>query len=110
MEPTLPVGSVISFQFGIPRPGEVAVFQAGERIMVHRVLARWETRLGTYYVHAGDAGGASGMFAEHELIGIVDDVEIKAPKGVRALQLWVQGMLAKVYGEWRRAKHTISKS
>ncbi|NUQ36168.1 MAG: S24/S26 family peptidase, partial [Planctomycetaceae bacterium] len=71
MEPAIPSGSIVEYEKGDPEPGDIAVFISQGKVMVHRVLARWQTRQGVYYVHRGDNASDSGIFAAHELIGVV---------------------------------------
>jgi hypothetical protein len=65
MEPTIPRGARVRV---IPidriRIGDVILFQGGERLVLHRVLAR----LGPLLVHAGDAGGAPSLIRRDRVI------------------------------------------
>lgn len=110
MEPTLPEGSVVEILRNECEVGDVAAFVVEKSVMVHRVIAKWHTRLGCFYVHRGDASDRSGVFAERQLLGIVGGLERKPPTGMWAHSLWLQGIAARVYAEWRRLERELAPS
>jgi signal peptidase I len=72
MHPTFPRGSrVLYCRAESIEIGEVAVFRAGEFLMVHRVVARVPFGEQIYYVHCGDGSKRLGLFHNRELLGRV---------------------------------------
>ena len=104
MEPTLAIGSVVAVARVSPEIGDVAAFMSGTQVMVHRIIARWETVLGVYYVHCGDAGSRWGLFRENEFIGVVKDSPRRNPGALTAHWLWFLSRVALAYAEHKRRR------
>jgi hypothetical protein len=72
MHPTFPRGArVLYCRADSVEIGEVAVFRAGQSLMVHRVVAKVPFREQIYYVHCGDGSKRLGLFHDRELLGRV---------------------------------------
>src|SRR5262245_43192057 len=71
MEPTIPPGAEVLLQCGaLPNPEDIAVFTFGNRVMVHRVVARSPTR--DWVLTRGDASAIPDPpLRESALIGTV---------------------------------------
>lgn len=72
MEPTIPRGGRIRIADERMSVGDVALFEAGDHFISHRILARIPTPVGTFLVHKGDAEpGAPGLVRKARVIGRV---------------------------------------
>jgi hypothetical protein len=71
MEPTIPPGAEVLLHCGVlPEPGDIAVFTFGNRVIVHRVVARSPTR--AWVLTRGDASAIPDPpLCETALIGSV---------------------------------------
>jgi SAM-dependent methyltransferase len=54
-----------------PRVGDVALFDAGDSVVTHRVLARVPLGSDTWILHAGDAGWGAGLVRQSSVLGRV---------------------------------------
>ncbi|MBI4511688.1 MAG: S24/S26 family peptidase [Deltaproteobacteria bacterium] len=102
MRPTIPVGARVRVvASNRVKLGEVAALAIGDRVYIHRVLARFPTPMGTMLVHGGDAPQALPSFVfESRLIGRADvpRKRISVPKRLASL-----ARAALVYLRRRRA-------
>ena len=73
MAPTLNDGQMIlALHSREPRPGDVALLDAGGTLEVHRLLDRVRACGRTWYVHAGDAPGSRPGIADgKDVLGVV---------------------------------------
>jgi hypothetical protein len=72
MAPTLRHGqTVLVRRPDEPRPGDVALLDAGGAPEIHRLLDRVRVGRRTWYVHAGDASVACGVAGEADILGVV---------------------------------------
>ena len=56
---------------GAPRVGDVALFAAGDSVVIHRVLARVAWGWGGVILHGGDAGSGAGLVRQSSVLGRV---------------------------------------
>jgi len=56
---------------GAPRVGDVALFAAGDSVVIHRVLARVPWGSAGFILHGGDAGSGAGFVRQSSVLGRV---------------------------------------
>jgi hypothetical protein len=103
MAPAIRAGDLVTVERREPDPGDVAAFIVGESIVVHRVLARWPTSRGAYFLHRGDAAEQSGVFKDHQLVGVVAGMEARPPEGFEAVKFWYLGRAARIGADLARS-------
>ncbi|MCA8938546.1 MAG: S24/S26 family peptidase [Planctomycetes bacterium] len=92
MEPTLAKGERVRVRFGVPALGFVAAIQAGNSVIVHRLVDSFRWRGKRYFVHIGDASKVPGICAEHELLGPIEDLEPRMFGYLRRLKLRLRAL------------------
>lgn len=96
MSPTIEVGQVITVERRTPEVGEVGAFLIGDSLLIHRVVDRWPTAMGEFFVHRGDAGPNHGVVKDHQMVGTVRDIGRLEPEGKEATRLWLRGRIARI--------------
>jgi hypothetical protein len=96
MTPTIQVGEVITVERRTPEVGEVGAFLIGDSLLIHRVMDRWPTAMGEFFVHRGDAGPNHGVVKDHQTVGTVRGIARIEPAGKEATQLWFRGRIARI--------------
>jgi hypothetical protein len=72
MEPTLKDGQmVLVHRARGPRPGDVALLEAGGSLEVHRLVGRVWAGSETWYVHKGDGSPKVGLAKSAQVLGVV---------------------------------------
>ncbi len=101
MLPLLKAGDHVYFEKKSIRVGEVALFLSQGKFLAHRIVACWQTRVGTLYAHKGDASKTCGLCKEHEVVGVATSLARVSPKAFFALRLWFIGHFIRAYAEWK---------
>lgn len=103
MTPTILVGEVVTIERRVPDVGDIGAFLIGDVLVIHRVVDRWNTAAGEFFVHRGDAGRVHGLCKTHEVVGAVAGFERREPIGKDALVLWMKGRFVSVGAALSRA-------
>lgn len=57
------------------RRGDIVVFRSGDELIVHRVLKRWQTANGVYFIEKGDRERTCQTVSANAVIGIANVVK-----------------------------------